>query len=130
MGEYGEDFAPTPGLIDILRIHQSSDRDPKIHVRQIEQNQGKKKTGCSQPEKTEKRQNVVRPTILMSGRIHPDREGDKIGEKDRHKRDEKGQKKAIAYDLRNRQIVGERVSEIAAQKPPDPVEVLFPKGPV
>ncbi len=69
---------------------------------------------------------MVAPAVLMGRRVDADREGDDIGEDDRRHRHHDGEEQAVADDVAHRQVIGEGITEVAAQQAADPVEILLP----
>ena len=70
---------------------------------------------------------MVRPTILMRGRVDPDGERDKVSKDNGCNRDQEGQKKAITDHLADREVIGKGVAQIALNQTANPIEVLLPE---
>ena len=79
-----DDLSPTPRLVYVFRIHQTADRRPENHIGEIQHNQRQQEVRRRQAQKTDKRQPVVAPTVLVRRRLKADRKGDNPSKDNRH----------------------------------------------
>src|ERR1700712_228789 len=59
----------------------------------------------------------------MRGRIYTDREGDHPGENDGNERHQNREKQTVADDIADRQLIFERIAEVALEKAADPEKI-------
>src|SRR6266404_1575625 len=71
---------------------------------------------------------MIRPTVLMGRRIHPDRKSDNVSEDDRCERNYKSHQETITDYILHWKVICKGISHVSLEKPGDPVEVLLPKG--
>ena len=126
MLEHREELAPAHRLIEILRVHQAADRGAEHHVGEVQQHERQQEVGRREPEEAEEGQRVVAGAVLVGRRIDPDRERHHPGEQDGREGDDEGQQQPVADHRADRQVVLERVAEIAAEQAAEPDQVLLP----
>ena len=125
MGQHGAQLPPGKRFPQVPGIHQPADGDAERDVGQVEQDQRQQEIGGGKAQKPQQGQAVVAPTVLVGGRIDPDRKGNHPCKQDGGNRHEEGQEHAVAHHFRHRQVVFERITEVAPEHAEQPGQVLL-----
>ncbi len=116
-------LVPAHRLVQVLLVHQVSDRDAEPDIGEIHHHQRQHEVRHREAEQADEGDAVVTPTVLMGRRVDADRKRDGPGEEDRDGRQQDRQPEPVAHHLAHRQPVLEGIAEIAVQHAADPAQV-------